>query len=630
MNRAVFDLETDGFLDAVTKIHSLVIRDLDSDKVISCADQPGHTPVADGLEILSRMDLIVGHNCIKYDIPVIRKLHPEWSVDESKVRDTMTRTRFLWAHVKDADFKRAASGKLPAHLIGLHSLEAWGYRLGVNKGDYGKQEDAWEVWTPEMQRYCVQDTQVTKVLHQRCESELDKRLNYRADDIEHQLAWYLAQMERNGVPFNMDAATDLYSMLSARREELGRELREEFGWWYTSGGVADPKRGNKNRGITEGCPYTRLKVVEFNPSSRDHIAARLQLLHGWQPTEFTNGGKPQVDEDTLAGLAHIPAAAKVIEYLMVVKRIGQLAEVSKSGKGIPWLVAATDKGYQGGALTGCFHIHGSINQNGAVTHRATHAFPNLGQVPKVGKPHGLECRSLFTVPDGWVMLGSDASGLELRCLAHYMGFYDGGEYGKIILEADVHAANRDALELDGKEGRDKAKTFIYAFLYGSGPENLGALLEPTWTPEKQKALGMKLRKRFLKNLPALDYLIDSVKAKANDPGYVIMPDGRRSYVRSAHAALNTLLQGAGAIICKLWIIEFSKRMTERFGPQGWDGLWAALLWVHDEIEVAVRPEIAEEAKQVAIDSIRAITEAFEWRIPLDGEAQLGKTWADVH
>lgn len=547
--------------------------------------------------------------------------------------------RFLWAHVEEGDWARFRVGKMKREHIGMHSLEAWGYRLGVLKGDYGKREDAWAEWSVEMQRYCENDTLVTKALFLRCDKEVETQGAQYPSELEHELAWYLAQMERNGVPFDMEKALTLQATLAARREELRKELVAEFGWWYAPNGVVTPKRPNRNKGTYAGCPYTKLKVVEFNPSSRDHIAQRLQKLYGWEPVEFTDGGKPKVDETTLEGLAHIPAAKKIIEYLCVQKLLGQLAEGDAKKA---WLSVATNASREGGAITGCYHIHGSVNQNGAVTHRATHSYPNLAQVPKVMSDKdgnwiygyegrwGAECRELFYVPEGWVMLGADASGLELRCLAHYMARYDDGAYGRLILEGDVHSANRDALGLEGKEGRDKSKTFIYAWLYGAGNWKIGHILDPLLPNEEKELLGKRKKAQFLKNTPALGHLSEAVKAKVLNPKYLLMPDGRRSWVRHQHAALNTLLQGAGAIICKAWIVEFSRRMTDRFGPQGWGGKWAALLWIHDEIEVAVRPEIAEEARQIAVDSIRYITQHFSWRIPLDGDARLGRTWADVH
>jgi DNA polymerase I-like protein with 3'-5' exonuclease and polymerase domains len=228
------------------------------------------------------------------------------------------------------------------------------------------------------------------------------------------------------------------------------------------------------------------------------------------------------------------------------------------------------------------------------------------------------------------MLGADASGLELRCLAHYMARWDGGTYGDIVVNGDIHSANRDALGLEGKPGRDVAKRFIYAFLYGAGDPLLGWILDSKLTERQAKKAGKELRAKFLAGLPALAKLIDAVKTQALTNGYLTVLDGRRIAVRHEHAALNSLLQTAGALVCKYWGVEFSRRLTERYGPQGWDGQWAALLWIHDEYQMAVRPVIAEDAAEIVVASIRHMTDHFKFRCPLTGEAKLGGTWAETH
>jgi DNA polymerase I-like protein with 3'-5' exonuclease and polymerase domains len=411
--------------------------------------------------------------------------------------------------------------------------------------------------------------------------------------------------------------------------------------------------------VTEGAPYQKIKAVEFNPGSRQHIARCLILQYGWQPTEFTPSGQPELNEKTLKGL-EAPIAPALMEFLLVEKRLGQLF----SGKEA-WLKHMTADRALGGRITGMIHVHHEVKQCGAVTHRASHIKPNLAQVPKVGNPYGEECRELYTVPPGWVQVGVDASGLELRCLAHYMAKWDDMAYGRVILEGknedgtDIHSVNRDALGLVGKPGRDRAKTFIYAFLYGSGDLNLGWLIgysdEDMARYRKKKAAwqragaqlqrrkiaatahniaslmkGAELRKNFLKNLPALKSLVDNVAGKVTKPGYLKMPDGRRTYIRHAHAALNSLLQAAGAIICKLWIARYADKLTARFGPQGWNGQWAALGWIHDEVQIACRPEIAEELGQILVETIREVGIELGWRCPLDGEAKVGGNWKETH
>lgn len=641
--RLVADIETDGLLDTLTRLHCLVIREAGSRKILaSCTDDPcglalGYRPVQEGLSLLSEADEIVFHNGIRFDLPALKKLYPEWTFRGQRT-DTFVIACFRWAHIKDDDFAKARKGTFPAKLAGSHSLAAWGHRLGVHKGEYTdwcktQGLDPWSDWRPEMQTYCEQDTETTLALLDHIDAT--PGITEAAKEIEHELTEYLFEQERNGWPLNVEKAYRLNARLAARREELSDGLKQHFGWWYASNGITTPKRSIRRKGPNgcpehtfEGAPYSKLKVVTFNPGSRDHIAGRLQKVYGWKPTVFTETGKPQVDEKTLKGFK-APIAKELLEFLLIEKRLGQLSEGKKA-----WLKVMTNTSPAAKAL-GATLVHHRVLQNSCVTHRAAHVDPNLAQVPKVTSPFGEECRELFEVPAGWVQIGADASGLELRCLAHYMARYDGGAYGRVVLEGrnedgtDIHSVNRNALGWSGKEGRDKAKTWIYAYLYGAGDEKLGSIERPDLPPQKQRQLGSSQRKRFENKLAAIGRLSADVKARVGR-GYLVIPDGRRTYIRHSHAALNSLLQSAGAIICKRWIVEFNRRLTERFGPQGWQGQWAALGWIHDEVQLAVRPEIAEEVREILVESIRYVGELFAWRCPLDGEAKIGSNWKETH
>lgn len=634
MQNVIFDVEADGLLDEVTKLHCLVLRDLDTNEVLSCTDDsPDYASIREGLEVLKGASRIYGHNILRYDLPVLRKLYPDFDVryEKGRIFDTLVMTRLAYAHIRDSDYTRAAKGKLPAKLIGSHGLEAWGHRLGVYKGEYTEWckangiEDPWTHWRPEMQAYCEQDTEVNRAVIQML----------RASDIpsealfaELELAAYLSQQERNGWPFDMEVAAELHAELSQRKHELEQELKGLFGSWYVPVKEFTPKVNNRKLGYVAGAPVTQIKLVEFNPASRNHIADRLQKVYGWQPTVFTPSGQPQVDESTLAGLT-FPGVDKLQEYLLVDKRLGQLTNGKEA-----WLNHATKSGWEGGRLTGMPHVHHSIG-NVAVTHRHRHSHPNVGQVPSVEAAYGVQCRSCWTVPPGWKLVGADASGLELRCLAHYVARWDGGEYGEAILNGDkekgtdIHSMNAKALGLS----RSDAKTWIYAWLYGAGNPKLGSISHPEADEATQAKIGERQKRRFLKALPALKYLQDAVRKAAKNDGYVRLPDKRRAYIRHQHAALNTLLQGAGAIICKHWIVEFNRRLMERFDTPhggGWEYAWAAVGWIHDEVQVAVREEYAEEVATILVESIRAMTEKFSWRVPLDGEAQIGDNWSMTH
>jgi DNA polymerase-1 len=591
----IFDLETDGLLDTVSKIHCLVIKDTDTDEVFTYRSGFPYE-LEEGIDHLLSGSLVVGHNVIKYDIPVIEKLY-KVSFDHAKVFDTLVATRVIWAAIRETDSLRIQKGVLPGKLFGSHSLAAWGYRMKNYKGDY---DGGWEKFTQEMLDYCVQDVQVTADLYSRI---LKKNYSAQCLELEHKLAWLMAKQERNGFHFDTTSAAKLYAKLVSRRSEIEAELIATFGEWQVRLPDFIPARDNKTKGYIKGVPVPRYKTVMFNPSSRDHIADRLQKLYGWKPQELTEGGKPKIDEVVLSKLSYEPCAA-LSEYLMVQKRISQLAEGDQA-----WMKCEK----QG-------KIHGSINTNGAVTGRATHSYPNISQVPSSGSPYGHDCRGLFTVPHGWTLVGADASGLELRCLAHFMAEWDGGKYADILLSGDIHTENQKAA---GLETRNQAKTFIYAFLYGAGDAKIGSIVGG------DAGDGKRLKSKFLRSLPALGRLVDSVKQAATK-GNIAGLDGRDIYIRSAHASLNSLLQGAGAVVCKQWLVLLEEQLQSKF-KHGWDGDYCFCAWSHDEVQIACRtPEIAQQVAELATDCVRQAGEHFNFRCPLAGEYKIGTTWADTH
>lgn len=436
MARYVFDIETDGLLDTLSKVHCLVMKDDETGDLISLSPSDD---IEAGVKKLQEADALIGHNIIKYDIPALKKIYP-WFEPKGRVIDTLVCTRLIFPEVKQqVDFRLKEQGRLPGRLMGSHSLEAWGIRIGNHKGEFGKTTD-WSEWSQEMQDYCEEDVEVTASLWKKIQLQKPAQ---EALDLEHAVTHLMWQQQINGFPFNVDAAAGLYAQLSLRRQKLTEELKSLFQPWWVSAGEFMPKRDNKKQGYTAGVPMTKVKLVSFNPTSRDHIADRLQKLYGWQPTQFTGSGKPTIDDEVLKKLPYEPAKA-LSELFMLDKRIGQIAEGAQS-----WLKLVDKDG----------RIHGSVHSNGAVTGRATHSHPNIAQVPKASEktPYGHECRALFHAPEPWVLVGADASGLELRCLAHFMARWDGGEYAKILLEGDIHAANQHAA---GLPDRDSAKTFI--------------------------------------------------------------------------------------------------------------------------------------------------------------------------
>jgi DNA polymerase I-like protein with 3'-5' exonuclease and polymerase domains len=608
MRRYCFDVETDGLLPELTKIHCLVIQDVDTGEVFKYP--PGE--VKEGLKKLAYADVLIAHNGIGFDLPAIQKIYPKFkSKPWGKVLDTLVYAKLVWSNRRDLDFGLFQKNKLEGKYIGSHSLKSYGYRLGILKGDFSEGTD-WQTYSEDMLSYCEQDVAVTTALFKQLES-----YNYSetAIKLEMDVATLMTQQERNGFYFNEKEAANLYAELSERRGVIHQELLDTFGAWYKKGIETTPKRTLNFKDKTkpsyvEGAVYTKVTRITFNPASRAHIAKRLKELFGWESPETTEKGQPKIDETTLQCLGN-EHSKLLIEYFMLQKRIGQLAEGDNA-----WLKLVREG-----------KLHGRINTNGAVTGRATHHSPNIAQVPSGNAIYGKECRSLFTVPDGYKLFGCDASGLELRCLGHYMSAYDGGEYNKEILEGDIHTANQNAA---GLSSRPQAKTFIYAFLYGAGDVKVGSIVHPDSDEETQRKAGRRLKSRFLKNTPALKTLRERTST-ASERGYLKGLDGRQIFIRSKHAALNSLLQSAGAIICKAWLVELDKLMSSHGFSHSWQGDYVYCAWVHDELQIAVKGKEALEAiKKASRQAIRNVEVDLKLRCPLDSDYSIGSTWADTH
>ena len=613
--RVVFDIETNGLLPELDTITALVIKNIDGGKVYSCHNQPhASLTIEDGLDMLRHCKMIVAHNSIRFDIPAIRKVFPEWETSAT-VRDTLLLSRLQYPEIRTKDEVLSHRGKLPAKLIGRHSLEAWGHRLGLHKGTYS---GGWDTWSQDLQDYCEQDTEVLfKLWH-----TLQKNLYAEAAvDMEHRFATIIQAQEKQGWPFDEAEAIKLYSRLLHRRNELEEGLEEVFParvvdmksqWWedILTGKVYGTKKEGSEDGVAASAlqrgPF-KTKTIPFNPGSRDEIARRLIEKYNWKPTRFTPNGKPQIDETVLGELV-FPEAKVMAEYFLLQKRIGQLAEGSKA-----WLklVKVGEDGIP--------RIHGSMNTVGAVTRRCTHRDPNVSQVPASSKPYGKECRSLFTTPPGYLLVGADAGQLELRCLAHYLAPYDNGAYTTIVTTGDVHTVNQEAA---GLPTRDSAKTFIYALLYGAGSAKMGSIIG------KGSRAGAQMKKKFFAAMPSFRMLTAALDRRLDTLQPIRAIDGGALTIRSKHSALNTLLQSAGAIAVKTATVIFHESCEEAGLEWGKD-YWIAG-HIHDEIQIITKEGLEDDIGDCAVNSIREAGVHLGMRCPLDAAYKVGRTWADTH
>lgn len=640
----LFDLETDGLLDTVSKIHLIVIRPFpgtpDQREVYRCNEQENTIPqgLARLAQLVAEGEQLVAHNGIGYDYPVLEKLAGlifPWK----QARDSMVTATLAWPELARLDLDEKAKKKpryvLPGNMVGRYSLEAFGLRLGVLKGEYqgdtriadekARKANKWLNWNPDMEVYGIQDVDVLYAIMERIGT---KDVAPEADDLETQVAHILARQERYGFWFNQSKAVALYTKLVTRKLELETEVQKVFKPRFLPDSPHPfvPARSNAKMGYEAGAPITKVTLTPFNPGSRRHVALWLKQEYGWEPAEFTADGHPKVDEEVISKLPYAEAEP-LKEYFLVGKRIGQVAEGDEA-----WLKKVKPDG----------RMHGRVHTNKAVTGRMAHSGPNMGQVPASYSPYGHECRECFGVPPGSnkVLVGIDADALELRDLAGYMAAYDGGAYVRTVLEGkksdgtDMHSVNCRALGMDPKglvfgdqTGRDVAKTWFYAFIYGAGDEKLGTIR----TQKKGKVakqMGGKLRKAFLEGLPAMGKLVGRVKAVAKERGYLRGLDGRRLSVRSQHAALNTLLQSAGAVQMKRALCIFDESMQAAGLVPGVDYEFVAN--VHDEWQLEVEKQHADLVLHLGKEAIRLAGESFNFACPLAGSGDIGLTWADTH
>ena len=496
------------------------------------------------------VEQFIMHNGISFDAPVLNRLIGS-TIQLRQIRDTLIESQ-LFNPVRE----------------GGHSLKAWGERLSDTKIEFKE----FDCYTPEMLEYCKQDVRLTHKVAQQLDKE-GVKFSTKSIRLENCVRAIVDQQEKNGFTLNLRGTMMLLSELQEEEEGLVATATEMF----------PPKELQLK---------TKVKYIPFNIASRKQIAERL-MEKGWKPTKHTDKGNVIVNEETLSHIK-MPEAQMFSRFFLLQKRTGMLKS---------WIKECHDDD----------KVRGRVMTLKTITGRMAHNSPNMAQVPASYSPYGKEFRSLWTIsdPDNYNLVGTDASGLELRCLAHYM---KDKEYIHEVVNGDVHTAN---MKMAGLTNRDQAKTFIYAFLYGAGPAKIGKVVGGG------AAQGRELIESFLSNMPALKRLRTQVTEAATQ-GSIKGLDGRWLQIRSAHAALNTLLQGAGAIICKEWLVQMTKQINET-------KLNAKLVGsIHDEyqFEVSIEdtPQFCEITKQAILDTEKILGVIC----PLDSEYKVGKTWAETH
>ena len=553
--KCILDIETNGFLNEATNVHCIVAYDIDGKKPYVFKGDECRVRFPNFARNVSQF---IMHNGLSFDAPMLNKLCGT-KIKDNSILDTLILSQ-LFNPMRD----------------GGHSLESWGERFEFPKGSI----ENFDYYTEDMLEYCKQDVNITYKLYNYLKEEGSK-FSKRSIDLEHRIRKIINDQENFGFYLDIPYATTFMASLQDRSQNIYNQLQEVFPPIVTTGRVH--KRSGK--------PLKDI-IEPFNPASRKQIGERLMEL-GWEPTKKTDKGNVIVDEDVLSTI-DMDEAKLISEYLLLQKRHTQIAS---------WVEAAETDG----------RVHGRVLTLRTVTGRMAHTSPNMAQVPAVYSPFGKECRSCWTVqnPETHSLVGTDASGLELRGLAHFM---DDQNFVNEILNGDVHTANQ---KMAGLQNRDQAKTFIYALMYGAGAAKIGLIVGG------DSKTGENLISKFMSNMPKFN-LLKKKLTEASESGMIRGLDGRLLHIRSEHASLNTLIQGSGAVICKQWLVQ----MIDKIQESGVDAKLVAS--VHDEYQFEVANDDTEKFGEITNTAIKEVQDIYDLKCPLDSEFKIGKNWAETH
>lgn len=608
MKEVVFDIEADGLLDSITRIHCIGLS-INSQPTVIYTDWDGYQDSAgtlkEGLDIMSSADKLIGHNIHGYDILAIDKITGWRAPKNILLLDTLIMSNLLFPEIALKSFM------LPPGQRGSHGLKAWGLRLKHPKTEF----EEFETISVEMLDYCKNDVDLTVKVYQRL---LKENYSEAAIKFEMKLAPYLERATARGFPFNREKASELYGQLLQKRHELKNKVSIVFPPIWIPSPVVTPTKSLVYKDFsrasrTEGASYTPIDLQEFNSNSRPQIEMRLKAKYGWDPVHLTPTGRAELDGDILADLPY--EEAQLLSILFDTQKLIAMMAEGKHG----WTKVSEKDG----------RIHSRINQCRAVTRRMSCMSPNLQQIPVRGE-YGPQCRELFTSSPGKVLVGADLEGIEARCLAHYLYPFDGGYLATIIetgnkkLGTDIHSLNAKACGLD----RDQAKTALYAIMYGAGTLKVGLGLEPTFSEFKAKRLGKQIKDSIEANMEGYADLSKAVQKAFNDRGYVKALDGGRLIARNDYSALNTLLQSAGALVAKQWFIASHENLEKAGFIEDKD--YAFLLPIHDEGQWDVSPDKAEQVGKIIQQSSLDAGDYFGIKIPTRSEYSIGKTWSETH
>jgi len=629
MKTLLYDLETDNLLDKVTKVHCCVIADVKTGEIRAYHDDLTITPrygtLEEGYAYLGTADRTSGHNILEYDSEVLKKLGNPAPVitDRTRMVDTLVLSRLVYSDRKERDFALFKKERLSGKNVGQHSLGAWGERLGEPKGDFSKD---FSTFTQAMLDYCIQDVTVNLKLYRVLTKQLPhfkSRDGLATWQVEHLFAGQLFDQQQRGVRLDRKVGQALADELAIRKGELEDLIQEAFPPRKQMYAI-NKKTGKQTfRHCDQRNGKYDHKMVPFEPNSRAQLAARLQQKHSWVPRELTAKGNPVMQERVLVDLGDVyPEVKAVAEYYIVNARLSILRESKNS-----YFSLMDEHGL----------LHGRTLHIGAGTHRCSHSKPNVGNVTSTRKPYGKRMRSIFIPyrgdepgiePGEYEQAGYDADALELCMQAHYLAKWDGGAYGKVVKEGnkeegtDAHSLNAAVISTIVPCTRTHGKNTIYALNYGAADLKLGKM------HGGGKQLGAQIRKALSEGTPGMKELNAWLAGLLDDGGNIISLDGRRIGIRHNHTALNTLLQGGGAVVMK-WVPVVLEQILPRYGiVPGRDYYQTG--HIHDECQGSLRKGLRDPFRAAVSQAFATVSEVLDLRVPVSGTADFGASWLDTH
>jgi DNA polymerase-1 len=618
------DIEADDLLEGVTRIWCATLCNIVTKERVRCRTKDDFKAFQD-----KNPDAIyIGHNFIAYDAVVLNRFW-EAGIGISRIVDT-----FVLSQVYNPSMQKPSGMPKPPpgeKAKGPHSLEAWGVRLRYPKWEHKD----FSQYSPEMLNYCMRDTLLTGLLfHRLTERMRQNKFTERGLEIEHH-AWNIIQnkQRRNGFPFNYKAATELYVSLRAREEELKDEI---YKLWPPYLGVVQHYKRRRVKDGSDSNDYKRAKEqypklidtvdggfdaydwITFDIGSPQQRVQKLLEL-GWEPTQRTDAGNPKVDEESLLAFSELSGQSEIaaIAKWLVVNSRGNMVRT--------WLDAYNEH-------TGCLHGRLFINS----TLRYKHSSPNSANIPavKTEKVNGedevlygeagtwaYECRDLYTCgePNTWSLVGIDGKGIQLRVLANYA--YS-EEFRDAVLTGDPHKKN---IEILGLANKPAAKKFLYTTLMGGGGAKLAADQAQFGTKLTAKE-GNQLKQKLIDSVPGFGDLISRLQAELRESGRIKLCDGTPILVPSDHMVIPYLLQGDESRLMKQALIYVDREIKL-------NGLTPHVLKVadiHDEWQWKVKNEYVQTFIELALPCFLRAGESFNYRIPIEGAAKEGKTWAETH